>query len=702
CAVSVKKDAKRYLHVEPPLCIPAERTVEEKHIKNSVLMGTTSREMFVESDNVDKLAVPPGFVSLTSFTLKREKNNEEASDNHFPLQNLPEKACLPKGVIRRCLSCSNCQKVDCDSKVVASWHPEEACMPILEDAPVFRPSEEEFKDTLKYVASIRPQAEQFGICRIIPPPSWEPPCLVKEKDILETSKFNTHIQRIDELQVVHLKQTLMRIKERMKEKRRKTSRMGLEYGFGDSGTTDPDNAGRCTGGFEIGLGPKFTLNSFKKYADDFRRQYFAKKDKVTDSDDTLTVFPRHWEPSPENIEGEYWRIVENPTEEIEVLCGTDVETIVFGSGFPSISNPRESSECPEQAESCWNLINIPKLPGSLLAFESCDTSPILLPRLSIGMCFSSLCWVGFRKVEEHHLYSLSYMHLGAPKIWYGIPGRFYLKFEAALKKKFPDLVEHPEYLHELVTQLSPSTLKSDGVPAYRCRQDPGEFVLVFPGAYYSGLDCGFNCSESANFAPFDWLPHGQYVVELLSEQCRKTSISHDKLLLGAAMEAVRAQWEFSLMRKKTLSNLHWKNVCGKDGILAKALKSRIRCEATKREYFCDSLHSRKMEKDFDLTTKRVCTICLYDLHLSAVGCPCSPDRFSCMNHGKQLCSCAWSDKFFLARYKISELNALVDALEGKLSAVIRWAKEHLGLSMHSCISKDGEQSTSTEVKQRGT
>ncbi|KAK2989478.1 hypothetical protein RJ640_019577 [Escallonia rubra] len=692
--------------------------------------------MFVESDNVDKLAVPPGFVPLTSFTLKRVKNNEEACTsmafdgskfgsesadinaeklkdaskkrpwinydqlNHKSEEseteeldmNLPEQACLPKGVIRGCLSCSSCQKV------LASWHPEEACMPILEEAPVFHPSEEEFKDTLKYVASIRPRAEQFGICRIIPPPSWKPPSLVNEKDILETSKFNTHNQRIDELQVVHLKRKLMRIKERVKEKRRKTSRTGLEYGSGDGGTTDPDNAGPCTRDFEIGLGPKFTLNSFKKYADDFRRQYFAKKGKVTDPDDTSTVFPRQWEPSPENIEGEYWRIVENPTEEIEVLCGTDVETRVFGSGFPSISSPRESSEYREQAESGWNLINIPTLPGSLLAFESFDTSPILLPRLSIGMCFSSLCW----KVEEHHLYSLSYMHLGAPKIWYGIPGRFYLKFEAALKKKFPDLVEHPEYLHELATQLSPSTLKSDGIPAYRCCQDPGEFVLIFPGAYYSGLDCGFNCSESANFAPFDWLPHGQNVVELLSEQCRKTSISHDKLLLGAAMEAVRAQWEFSLMRKKTPSNMHWKNVCGKDDILAKALKSIIRREATKREYFCDSLHSRKMENDFDLTTKRECTICLYDLHLSAVGCPCSPDRFSCMNHAKQLCSCAWSDKFFLARYKISELNALVDALEGKLSAVIRWAKEHLGLSMHSCISKDGEQSTSTDVKQRGS
>lgn len=95
---------------------------------------------------------------------------------------------------------------------------------------------------------------------------------------------------------------------------------------------------------------------------------------------------------------------------------------------------------------------------------------------------------------------------------------------------------------------------------------------MFPGAYYSGFDCGFNCSESVNFAPVDWLPHGQNAIERYREQGRKTSISHDKLLLGAAREAVKAQWEISLLKKRTSDNLKWKDVCGKDGILAKALK----------------------------------------------------------------------------------------------------------------------------------
>lgn len=123
-----------------------------------------------------------------------------------------------------------------------------------------------------------------------------------------------------------------------------------------------------------------------------------------------------------------------------------------------------------------------------------------------------------------------------------------------------------------IRKLSSSALKSEGIPVYCCIQHPREFVLVLPGAYYSGFDSGFNCAEVVNVAPLEWLPYGQNVVELYSEQRRRTSISHDKLLLSAAREAVRAQWEISLLRKSSLDNIRWKDASGKDAILAKALK----------------------------------------------------------------------------------------------------------------------------------
>lgn len=122
-----------------------------------------------------------------------------------------------------------------------------------------------------------------------------------------------------------------------------------------------------------------------------------------------------------------------------------------------------------------------------------------------------------------------------------------------------------------VTQLSPSVLKSEGVPVHRVVQHSGEFVLTFPRAYHSGFNCGFNCAEAVNVAPVDWLEHGQNAVELYSKQCRKTSLSHDKLLLGSALEAVQTLWEISLGRK-TISNMSWQSVCGEDGVLTKAIK----------------------------------------------------------------------------------------------------------------------------------
>ncbi|KAI3768119.1 hypothetical protein L2E82_18551 [Cichorium intybus] len=73
-------------------------------------------------------------------------------------------------VIRGCKECSNCQKV------IAKWRPEEARMPDLIDVPVFYPTEKEFKDTLKYISSIREKVEGYVICRIVPPSSWKPPC----------------------------------------------------------------------------------------------------------------------------------------------------------------------------------------------------------------------------------------------------------------------------------------------------------------------------------------------------------------------------------------------------------------------------------------------------------------------------------------------------------------------------------------------
>jgi len=44
----------------------------------------------------------------------------------------------------------------------------------LAEAPCFYPTTEQFTEPLKYIESIRPEAEKAGICKIIPPAGWKP------------------------------------------------------------------------------------------------------------------------------------------------------------------------------------------------------------------------------------------------------------------------------------------------------------------------------------------------------------------------------------------------------------------------------------------------------------------------------------------------------------------------------------------------
>ncbi|KDR13965.1 hypothetical protein L798_11923, partial [Zootermopsis nevadensis] len=64
------------------------------------------------------------------------------------------------------------------------------------EAPVFEPTSEEFQDPLGYIRKIRPVAEKSGICKIKPPPDWQPPFAVD----VDKFKFTPRIQRLNELE----------------------------------------------------------------------------------------------------------------------------------------------------------------------------------------------------------------------------------------------------------------------------------------------------------------------------------------------------------------------------------------------------------------------------------------------------------------------------------------------------------------------
>ncbi|XP_040049420.2 lysine-specific demethylase 5B-B isoform X2 [Gasterosteus aculeatus] len=64
------------------------------------------------------------------------------------------------------------------------------------ECPVFEPSWEEFRDPFAFINKIRPIAEKTGICKVRPPPGWQPPFACD----VDKLHFVPRIQRLNELE----------------------------------------------------------------------------------------------------------------------------------------------------------------------------------------------------------------------------------------------------------------------------------------------------------------------------------------------------------------------------------------------------------------------------------------------------------------------------------------------------------------------
>ena len=229
----------------------------------------------------------------------------------------------------------------------------------------------------------------------------------------------------------------------------------------------------------------------------------------------------------DDVEREFWRLVESITETVEVEYGADIHSTTHGSGFPTI----EKNPLDPYSTDAWNLNILPLHPESLFRHIKSDISGMTVPWLYVGMCFSTFCWHN----EDHYTYSANYQHFGATKTWYGIPGADAERFEEAMKQAVPELFEtQPDLLFQLVTLLPPDQLKKAGVNVFALDQRAGQFVITFPQAYHAGFNHGFNFNEAVNFAPHDWEPFGEAGVERLQAFRRQPCFSHDELLMTAA------------------------------------------------------------------------------------------------------------------------------------------------------------------------
>jgi hypothetical protein len=244
--------------------------------------------------------------------------------------------------------------------------------------------------------------------------------------------------------------------------------------------------------------------------------------------------------SIEDFEIRFWNILiagNPPSETVPdmVLYASDLDSKnVAGGRFPTSYMPVND---PTLA---WDLRHLALSPKSILRHlpDSADITGVSRPWMYLGSPASAFCW----HTEDHFLCSISYMHEGAPKVWYSAPGKARERMNTAMKQIIPDLMGTPELPHNLVTMINPQTLVHKyAIPISRGTQNPGEFIITFPQAYHCGFNTGCNLAEAVNVGCPDWLPHGLKSAHHYMGMRKDSIICMDLLIWNVAEAIVRGE-----------------------------------------------------------------------------------------------------------------------------------------------------------------
>ena len=136
--------------------------------------------------------------------------------------------------------------------------------------------------------------------------------------------------------------------------------------------------------------------------------------------------------------------------------------------------------------------------------------------------------------EDMDLYSINYLHHGAPKFWYSVDTDCSEKFEKFVKSKFPEYVkECPEFIRHKTTLIYPGHLLENGIKLTKSIHNEGEFMITRAGAYHAGFNFGFNIAEAVNFALPQWLTLGD------SAKCCRCLGDSVKINMGSFKENIK-------------------------------------------------------------------------------------------------------------------------------------------------------------------
>ncbi|KAL9949239.1 hypothetical protein ACHAP6_005305 [Verticillium nonalfalfae] len=234
------------------------------------------------------------------------------------------------------------------------------------------------------------------------------------------------------------------------------------------------------GGARPSKGATQSVSARRKYS---KREGSAKIDEEAFKDFDYRMDVSDYTPERcEELERAYWKTLTYAPP----LYGADLMGTLF-----------------DESTDTWNLNKLP----NLLDVLGSKVPGVNTAYLYLGMWKATFAW----HLEDVDLYSINYLHFGAPKQWYSISQADAKRFEAAMKNIWPtDAKACDQFLRHKGYLISPQQLKQNyNITVNKCVSYPGEFVVTYPYGYHSGYNLGYNCAEAVNFALDSWLPMGK-------------------------------------------------------------------------------------------------------------------------------------------------------------------------------------------------
>ncbi|XP_023236177.1 uncharacterized protein LOC111635448 [Centruroides sculpturatus] len=553
--------------------------------------------------------------------------------------------------------------------------------PKILNAPVFYPSQEDFLDPLEYIKKIQPEAEKFGICKIVPPAQFKIGGIE-----LDLSKFYHTVQHFGGLQQVIEKKKWQRVADAMHIPKAAQDRVTKLYDayckyLVPYDTLSEDDKKRLE---------EEVMVSYDKWAQQrLRNRETGNKDddddeeeinndcvtKVSDSKQYLInqiIIPIFVDNHYVTCKGvnnlissvghamrqhifivfqqEFWKIVTERARHLVVHAG-NIDSSVYGSGFPCNKNSLFSKHP-------WNLKVLTNNPGSILRCMG-PVSGVTIPTLHVGMLFTTGCW--YR--DPHSLPWIEYLHTGASKIWYSTPEACCNKFREAMKKIMPDCcTSNPIWLPSDTAMVPPDMLVEHGATLSRTVQDSGQFIVIFPGAFTSTICCGYTVSESVYFAPPYWLDMAQNAFRDIRNSCEPPAFSLERLFFCIANDN-RTQVETLQKMLPMIEEIRDEELQLRKQLYDLGLKT------SERLPLLEVKDKKKRSRGSDEDNEQECEVCRSHCYVSMV-VNSQEEAIYCLHHACEHIQKKKNLKYckLMYTYDQSELNELIQKITDQIQS----------------------------------